>query len=66
MNTCRFLWGGPLRDENGMCVPHEANTTERRVQDGLVIVSHVVSLLVTTDWHLKACLMAQGTMNVHR
>ena len=47
-----------------MCVPHEPNTTERHVQDALVIVSHVVSILVAIDWHVRALLVKKGTVKV--
>jgi len=46
--------------------PHEPNTTERRVQDVLVIVSHVVSILVAIDWHVRALLVKKGTVNVDK
>ena len=41
-----FYGEGPLRDDDGMCVSHEANTSEKRVQTILTIVSFVVSVLV--------------------
>ena len=56
-----FYGEGPLRDENGMCVPHQPNTKEKRVQDALVIISHVLSLVVMVDLHVKAILAKSGT-----
>ena len=56
-----FYGEGPLKDENGMCVPHEPNKHEMMVQDALVILSHVVSLILTFDQHIKAFLTKKGT-----
>ena len=56
-----FYGEGPLRDKNGTCVPHEPNTEQKRVQDALVIISHVISLVVMVDLHVKAILSKLGT-----
>ena len=47
-----------------MCVPHEPNNTEKRVQDVLVILCHVVSILVAIDIHVKVFLSKKGTTKV--
>ena len=60
-----FYGEGPLRDENGMCVAHTANTKEKRVQDALVVVTHVLSLVVMVDLHVKAFLAKKGTKSVN-
>ena len=60
-----FYGEGPLRDENGMCVAHTANTKEKRVQDALVVVTHVLSLVVIVDLHVKAFLAKKGTKSVN-
>ena len=44
-----------------MCVPHEANKKEMMIQDVLVILSHVVSVVVVIDLHVKAILAKLGT-----
>ena len=59
-----FYGEGPLRDENGICVPHKANTKEKNIQDALVVVSHVLSLMVMIDLHIKALLVKKGTKSV--
>ena len=56
-----FYGEGPLRDKNGMCVPHKANKEEMMIQDVLVILSHAVSLVVMVDLHVKAILSKLGT-----
>ena len=56
-----FYGEGPLRDKNGMCVPHKDNKEEMMIQDVLVILSHVVSLVVMVDLHVKAILSKLGT-----
>ena len=56
-----FYGEGPLRDENGMCVPHMANTEQKRIQDALVIISHVISVVIMIDLHAKAILHKLGT-----
>ena len=56
-----FYGEGPLRDENGMCVAHEPNTKEKRIQDVLVIISHVLSVVIMIDLHVKAALAKVGT-----
>ena len=59
-----FYGEGPLRDENGMCVAHEPNSEEKRIQNVLVVLSHVVSLVVMVDLHVKAILAKKGTKSV--
>lgn len=54
-----FYGEGPLRDDNGMCVPHEPNMTERHAQDWLVLVNSVASLLVGIVLQVKALLVMQ-------
>ena len=48
-----------MRD--GMCVPHMANTEQKRIQDALVIISHVISVVIMFDLHAKAILSKLGT-----
>ena len=48
-----------------MCVAHEPNTEEKRVQDVLVIISHILSLVVLVDMHVKALLVKKGTVSVN-
>ena len=56
-----FYGEGPLRDNNGTCVPHEPNTEQKRVHDALVIISHAISIVVMVDIHAKALLSKLGT-----
>ena len=44
-----------------MCVPHMANTEQKRIQDALVIISHVISVVIMIDLHAKAILCKLGT-----
>ena len=56
-----FYGEGPLRDKNGMCVPHEPNTEQKMLQDVLVILSQAISLIVMVDVHVQALLRKRGT-----
>ena len=56
-----FYGEGPLRGDGGVCVPHEANTSEQDTQDTLIIVCFVGSLLVAAMTLLKVLLWRLGT-----
>ena len=43
-----------------MCVPHMANTEQKRIQDALVIISQG-SVVIMIDLHAKAILSILGT-----
>ena len=44
-----------------MCVAHEPNTKEKRIQDVLIIISHVLSVVIMIDLHVKAALTKVNT-----
>jgi hypothetical protein len=59
--TQDFYGEGPLRDDNGRCVPHQPNRHQMMVQDVLVILSHAVSIILAIDQQIKAFLTKKGT-----
>ena len=54
-----FYGDGPLRDKNGMCVPHEANEKEMMIQDMLIIFSCAVSVMVMVGIIAMAIVLAK-------
>jgi hypothetical protein len=54
-----FYGEGPLRDENGTCVEHEPNNSEKEIQKILTITSFVLSVIAGHLWPILLCCIGK-------